>query len=112
MKSFLDEKLHRQKLEQERSGNERKAVCKNKNKSFHLFLRRKSAKDEKKRLFLTFYSRAKSFPPNFFKERKKKKKLFRSRPREELSREKKLLLVHVGGTKKNFCLPKKEEEED
>jgi hypothetical protein len=67
-KQKKNEKLHRQKLK-----NERKAVCKNKNKSFHLFLRREKTL-EKRLFFITFLQRKrKKLLSNFGG------KLFRSR---------------------------------
>lgn len=73
--NFL-KKLERRKMENfidkswKKSGNERKAVCKNKNKSFYLFLRRKSAREK---TFITFYSAEESWS-NF--EESKKEKFF------------------------------------
>lgn len=66
MENFID------KSRRTKSGNERKAVCKNKNKSFACSSRRKSG--TRRKTFLTFYSRAKSLA-NFWKGRK----VFRSR---------------------------------
>lgn len=56
--NFDKKKKKKMKTSSTKLGNESKAVCKNKNKSFHLFLRRKSASEGKwkrKRLSLTFF---------------------------------------------------------
>lgn len=60
LRENFDKKKKKKKMKTSSTklGNESKAVCKNKNKSFHLFLRRKSASEGKwkrKRLSLTFF---------------------------------------------------------
>lgn len=88
LRENFDKKKKKKKMKTSSTklGNESKAVCKNKNKSFHLFLRRKSASEGKwkrKRLSLTFFYSGVRGAKSFWSRKTlaEEEKVFRSRVR-------------------------------